>query len=172
MKNIKFLKRIAAVLLITILAFSVVGCGDDEITSQENEKEKAKEMYYDLHNAIKEKGDLVQNYLANDDAINDTSVFEHETVEALLDAYRNVIQADNATELAKASAEQDEAIDAWIDDMLASYPEVCAGEGFNTLLDELSDADSRINDAIEDYNEAAEEYNEHASEGMEYYEED
>ena len=164
MKNIKFLKRIAAVLLITILAFSVVGCGEskkpDTMSDLQSKaktvsKTEAEKVYKEILDLLEKRANLIPEFVEKDHS---TIKYSEEELQAVYDARKVVEEAKTVDEYANACNEVDEAIFHWLMNVNSLNPNL-KDECYTALFDEVSATTRSMVSLIGRYNNAVKSYN-------------
>jgi len=149
-------------LLLTLLAFTSIGCGINDIPTQD---EKVKSSWSQVENQYQRRADLIPNLVATVQAY---AEHESETLTAVTEARAKVgsIQVgnnllDNPEALQKFEQAQSELSSALKRLMMVSenYPNLKANENFLALQSQLEGTENRITVARRDYILAMETYN-------------
>lgn len=156
------MKRVLAVLLLTVIPLALSGCGYNKI--QKNE-EAVFAAWANVEATYQRRADLIPNLV---ETVKAYASHEKETLQAVTEARASVgkvnISADdlgNAGNLAKFQQAQGQLSGALSRLLVVSerYPDLKASQNFRDLQHQLEGTENRINVARQRYNEAVQSFN-------------
>jgi len=143
-----------AVLRLTMVALvlPLTGCSYNKFVSQE---EAIKAQWAQVENQLQRRNDLIPNLV---ETVKGYAQHEEGVYKDIADARSKLLAARSPEETIQAANQQTSALGRLLA-VVENYPQLCANEQFNRLMDELSGTENRIATERMRYNERIQEYN-------------
>lgn len=109
----------------------------------------------DISVQLERRADLIPNLVST---VKGYASHEKEVIASITEARENLLDADDAEEMAEANSELTTALNNLLV-VVENYPDLKANTNFIQLQDELAGTENRIAVARKDYNEAVKSYN-------------
>jgi LemA protein len=145
-------KKLSSVFLLTVLAFSLSGCGYNTMVSM---KEQVQSAWAQVENQLQRRNDLIPNLV---EVTKGYASHEKEIFENVANARAKLIGAGTRAEQIDAANEVSSALSRLLA-ISENYPQLKADAQFARLSDELAGTENRIATERRRYNEVVQSYN-------------
>ena len=137
--------------IIVILVMMLAGTYNGLISKEEEVDGKLA----DISVQLERRADLIPNLVST---VKGYAAHEQAVIDSVTEARENLVNADNAEEMAEANQELTTALNNLLV-IVENYPDLKANTNFIQLQDELAGTENRIAVARKDYNDAVKTYN-------------